>query len=123
VEGRVINQPQHKGSIPMHRLLSQFFAFCLFTASVPGPVLAHEGHKVAAEGTGVVNSIDVAKHSINVSHAPIRALKWPSMTMDFPVDPEVDLSNVKPGMKINFELVNTETGEIEIHELHPVAGK
>ncbi len=106
----------------MRRLSFLFFALCLATLAVPDAGSAHEGHKVAAEGTGVVNSVNIAKRSINVSHTPIRALKWPAMTMDFPVDPEVDLSKVKPGMKIRFELVNTESGDIEIHELQPLGG-
>src|SRR5690242_4837589 len=74
---------------------------------VPSPsvLLVHEGHAAAAEGSGTVNSVDIEKHKINISHAPIRALHWPSMTMDFPVSAEVDLSQVKQGSRVNFTLI------------------
>ena len=37
------------------------------------------------EGQGKINSIDSEKYSVNITHEPIEALKWPGMTMDFPV--------------------------------------
>lgn len=56
------------------------------------------------EGQGKINSIDVEKHSVNVTHQPIEALKWPAMTMDFPVAKDVDLSGFKAGDSIAFTL-------------------
>lgn len=88
----------------------------------PGVLPVHEGHAAAAEGSGTVNSVDMEKHKINISHAPIRALHWPSMTMDFPVNPEVDLSQVKQGSKVNFTLIR-DGSVLEIHSIQPVAGK
>lgn len=89
----------------------------------PGVIQVHEGHAAAAEGSGTVNSVDAEKHKINISHAPIRALHWPSMTMDFPVSPEVDLSQVRQGAKVRFKLVRAESGTLEIHSIQPAAGK
>lgn len=54
--------------------------------------------------SGKVNSIDPAKHTINITHEPIKALGWPSMTMDFPVNASIDLKAIKPGEKIDFSL-------------------
>src|SRR5262245_66616285 len=72
--------------------------------------LVHEGHAGAAQASGVVNTIDAAHRKVNVSHGSIRQLGWPAMTMDFPVSADVDLTTVKPGMKVNFTLVKGSGG-------------
>jgi len=56
------------------------------------------------QGTGKINSIDAAGHTINVSHDPIKALGWPKMKMQFPVDAGVDLSGFKAGDAVTFTL-------------------
>jgi Cu/Ag efflux protein CusF len=78
----------------------------------------HEGH-AGAQASGSVNSVDAATHSINISHAPIRSIGWPAMTMDFPVDPGVDLSAFKAGQKITFTLVRAKDGSYEVHAIQP----
>ena len=72
--------------------------------------LVHEGHAGAAHASGVVNTIDATQRKVNVSHTSIKQLGWPAMTMDFPVSPDVDLTRVKPGMKVNFTLVKGSGG-------------
>jgi Cu/Ag efflux protein CusF len=72
--------------------------------------LVHEGHAGAAHASGVVNTIDAAHRKVNVSHGSIKQLGWPAMTMDFPVSADVDLTTVKPGMKVNFTLVKGSGG-------------
>ena len=57
-----------------------------------------------AEGTGILNSIDADKKQVNVSHDPMPALSWPSMTMALPVTSKVDLGSLKAGDKIAFKL-------------------
>jgi len=52
--------------------------------------MADSGH-AHAQGTGTVNAVDAAAHKVNVSHAPIPAIGFPAMTMDFAVAPSVDL--------------------------------
>ena len=70
--------------------------------------------------TGKVNSVDPAKHTVNVTHEPIKDLGWPSMTMDFPVSPTLDLSAIKPGEKIRFSLGRTDaSGNRRIEQLQP----
>ena len=47
-----------------------------------GPVqLVHEGHAGGAEANGVINAVDPAHHTINLSHGSIKALGWPAMGM------------------------------------------
>jgi plastocyanin len=57
-----------------------------------------------AEATGKLNSVDAEKHSINVSHDPIKTLGWPKMKMEFSVDKSIDLSGFKAGDAISFTL-------------------
>jgi Cu(I)/Ag(I) efflux system protein CusF len=83
--------------------------------------LVHEGHKGATAASGVVNAIDTAQRKVNVSHGSIKSLGWPAMTMDFPVNQDVDLSTVKAGMKVNFTLVKGANGAWVVDTLKPAS--
>jgi Cu(I)/Ag(I) efflux system periplasmic protein CusF len=85
--------------------------------------LVHEGHKGATAASGVVNAIDTAQRKVNVSHGSIKSLGWPAMTMDFPVNQDVDLSTVKAGMKVNFTLVKGSNGAWVVDTLKPATGQ
>jgi Cu/Ag efflux protein CusF len=56
-------------------------------------------------GHGTVNSVDAAGGKVNLSHDPIKTLKWPKMTMDFTVQDPAMLKDIKPGMEVDFELM------------------
>lgn len=56
------------------------------------------------QGTGKVNSVDAQKHSINITHEPIKALGWPKMKMEFSVDSSVDLTGIQAGDAVTFSL-------------------
>lgn len=67
----------------------------------------HDQQDVAADmvqATGKINSIDIAKGTINITHDPVEALGWPKMTMGFPVEERVDLSSLKAGDTVSFAL-------------------
>lgn len=68
-------------------------------ASAAAPVDAK-----AVQATGKINSVDVSKGSLNVTHDPIKALGWPKMKMEFSVDKGVDLSGLKAGDAVTFSL-------------------
>jgi Cu/Ag efflux protein CusF len=55
---------------------------------------------------------------IRVSHGPIDALGWPSMTMVFNVRPLVDLDQVEAGQDIRFALVQEHAGEYVIEHIY-----
>jgi Cu/Ag efflux protein CusF len=55
-------------------------------------------------GEGTVNSVNASKGEININHGPIPSLKWPSMTMDFPVEDPKLLDKVQKGDKVRFGL-------------------
>ncbi len=56
------------------------------------------------QGTGKIISLDADKHSMKVTHDPIKSLSWPKMTMTFSVDSSVDLSGYQAGDAIGFTL-------------------
>jgi Cu/Ag efflux protein CusF len=80
--------------------------------------MAHEGHN-DAHGTGTVNSVDPAQHKVNLSHNPIPEIGWPSMTMEFPVAPSIDLKAIKPGTRVNFTIEQQPGGMYEIRAIVP----
>jgi len=79
---------------------------------------AHDGHN-DAHGTGTVNSINAAQHTLNISHNPIPAIGWPAMTMDFHAAPNVDLKALKPGAKVNFTIEQGKDGMYEVQAISP----
>jgi Cu/Ag efflux protein CusF len=67
--------------------------------TVPGkPVAA----ATSVQGKGVINKIDNAAGSINITHEAIALLQWPAMTMDFKVADRKLLGNLKAGQGIVF---------------------
>ena len=83
--------------------------------------MAH-GPENDAHGSGTVNSVDLAQHKLNMNHGPIPEIGWPSMTMDFPVAPSVDLKAIKPGTRVNFTIKKQPGGMYEIKTITPVGG-
>ncbi len=77
-----------------------------------------QGEKAA--GVGTVNSVNAAERKLNLSHEPIPAIKWPSMTMDFPAASSVDLSQVKPGAKVRFNLIRGANGTYTVDSISPM---
>jgi Cu/Ag efflux protein CusF len=83
--------------------------------------MAH-GPENDAHGSGTVNSVDSARHKLNMNHGPIPEIGWPSMTMDFPVAPSVDLKAIKPGTRVNFTIKKQPGGMYEIKAITPAGG-
>jgi Cu/Ag efflux protein CusF len=69
-------------------------------------------------GHGTVNSVDAAGGKVNLSHDPIKTLKWPKMTMDFTVHDPTMLKDIKPGMEVDFELMKI-VGTYQITKIAP----
>jgi len=84
--------------------------------------MAHEGHS-DTHGTGTVNSVDPAQHKVNLSHNPIPEIGWPSMTMEFPVAPSIDLKAIKPGTRVNFTIEQQPGGMYEIRAIAPAGAR
>jgi Cu(I)/Ag(I) efflux system membrane fusion protein len=87
------------------------------TAPAPAPAQA-AGIKVE----GVINAVDLPGHKLNLNHAPIPALGWPAMTMDFSVAEAVSLKDLAPGMKVEFDLLQRDPVTYEITAVRVAGG-
>jgi Cu(I)/Ag(I) efflux system membrane fusion protein len=74
-------------------------------------------HKsVGHQAQGVLVAVN-GDGTVSITHEPIPALKWPSMTMDFALANPSLASNIKPGSSISFEIVERGQGEWVITRL------
>ena len=85
----------------------------LALAAASGAAVAQSPHPA----TGVVKKIDAAKGTVTLAHDPIKSLNWPAMTMDFRVRDKASLATLKPGQKIEFELVEEKKGSYVINRI------
>jgi Cu(I)/Ag(I) efflux system membrane fusion protein len=83
--------------------------------SIPEQATRQETGPVFASGR--VESVDLDRNRIRVSHGPIDQLGWPSMTMEFDVLPGVDLNRVREEQDIRFTLKQQHAGEYVIAQL------
>lgn len=63
------------------------------------------------QSQGVITAMDTDKRKITLKHEPIPELNWPSMTMGFPVAPEVNLEGVSKGDTVTFTLTPSGSGQ------------
>ena len=89
-----------------------------------GPALAqdHEEHGDHGDGiaaVGVVNSIDAAGRSVNVTHEPIPDIGWPSMTMDMSLSDNASLDGIEEGAAVMFTLKKGPDGIYQIDTIMP----
>ena len=75
------------------------------------------GTPAAHKATGVVKKVDAAKSTVTLAHDPVKSLNWPAMTMDFRVRDTASLATLKPGQKIEFELVEEKKGSYVISRI------
>jgi Cu(I)/Ag(I) efflux system protein CusF len=76
----------------------------LLAAMLSIPLLAFAQGQ-AHKGVGVVKSVDPTKPGVTLAHEPIASLRWPAMTMGFLVKDKALLEKMKPGAKVEFEMV------------------
>ena len=78
---------------------------------------------VTHHGEGSVEAVDPAHSGVTLAHDPIASLKWPAMTMDFKVKDPVVLRALKPGQRIQFDMLDGGEGEWVIVRVQPAAAK
>ncbi len=71
------------------------------------------------KGQGTVNKLDVLTGSVNLTHDPIKSLGWSGMTMDFKVKNKATLDKIKPGTKVDFEVIKEADGAFVITRITP----
>ncbi len=96
----------------------------MLSTSMTLPVRAHEGENHSAvpqtaEGEGVVKAIDSKAGTITIKHGPIAAIKWPAMTMTFPVASPSILNGITVDKKIRFVLEN-DHGKPTVSSISPL---
>lgn len=74
----------------------------------------------ANTGVGTVNRVDVQNGKINLTHGPIKSLGWPGMTMDFRVGDRALLDGIRPGEKVEFDVVKQGPGQFYIGRISPM---
>lgn len=80
-------------------------------------LLPEQQERGSVFASGLVEEIDLGNRRIRVSHGPIDALGWPSMTMVFDVRPAVDLTKVQVRQDIRFALVQEHAGEYVMEKI------
>jgi Cu(I)/Ag(I) efflux system membrane fusion protein len=99
-------------------------------ASSPRPDgTAHGEHRTSGKamvqghhGEGSIEAMDWARSTVTISHGPIASLGWPPMTMDFRVRDPALLRALKPGQKVDFDMVEEPAGEYVIVHIRLAAG-
>ncbi|MBI2313938.1 MAG: copper-binding protein [Betaproteobacteria bacterium] len=72
------------------------------------------------KGQGAVEAVDSVAGKLKLNHGPINSLKWPAMTMEFPVKDKKILKGVKPGMRVEFELAPDKDKNYAVIRIKPV---
>ena len=85
----------------------------LVLAAAAGTAAAQTTHPA----TGVVKKVDAGKGTVTLAHDEVKSLKWPAMTMDFRVRDKASLAALKPGQKVEFELVEEKKGSYVISRI------
>ena len=64
--------------------------------------------------------MDWAHATVTIAHDPITSLNWPAMTMDFRATDPALLQPLKPGQKVDFEMIEEPPGEYVIVRIQSV---
>ncbi|HEX8874369.1 MAG TPA: efflux RND transporter periplasmic adaptor subunit [Nitrosospira sp.] len=71
-------------------------------------------------GVGSIEAMDWAHATVTIAHDPIASLNWPAMTMDFRARDPALLRPLKPGQKVDFEIIEGAAGEYVIVRIQPI---
>lgn len=72
---------------------------------------------ITAQGHGVLKKISVGNDTVTIAHEPIKALGWPGMVMDFKVKDAAALGHLKPGQRVDFEVVQAADGTYAVSHI------
>ena len=72
---------------------------------------------------GIINSVNAAAGTVNITHQPIKALGWPGMTMDFGVQNPSLLKGLAAGKTVNFNVTKDPAGRYVITKIAVVQAK
>lgn len=87
---------------------------------LPGAAAQEQLEPEPPAAFGTINSVDVNRRKISLSHEPIPDINWPPMLMEFEANPTVDLSQLRPGTRVHFSLTRDKNGTWIIDEITPI---
>lgn len=70
--------------------------------------------------TATINSVMIEHRMVNLDHAEIEDWGWPSMTMDFNVADDIDISQLSAGMSLHLQITKLDTGDYMVNTIHIV---
>ena len=73
-------------------------------ASLGATLSRLEGSVAAHRGRGRVKAVNAGEGRVELDHEPIAAMQWPAMSMGFIVEDKAQLSGLKPGDAVEFEV-------------------
>ena len=68
---------------------------------------------------GEVKKVDIEAGKVTIKHGEIKHMDMPGMTMVLTVKDKTLLTNIKPGEKINFMVIN-EGGRLVVTDIQPI---
>ena len=71
-------------------------------------------------GQGKINSISPDANTVNIAMGPVKALGWPSMSMNFLLQNTAMLNGHKTGEVVNFNFAKDTAGGYIITKITPV---
>ncbi len=81
------------------------------------PIKLNQRRAKTVFASGKIEAVDTKKSRVRISHGPIDELGWPGMTMEFDTLPNVDLSAIREGQEVRFQLVQEHAGEYAIKSI------
>lgn len=63
---------------------------------------------------GRVNQVKTDQQKVNLDHEPVDVWDWPTMTMDFPVSDDVDISQFRKDRDVQVLVLKNDNGSIQI---------
>lgn len=67
--------------------------------------------EVLHRGTGKVLLVDASSGYVELDHDPIASLRWPRMSMGFQAQDGAQLSSLRPGDRVEFEMYAKPNGD------------
>lgn len=108
----------------MKKLLIGLVASAFLSIAV-APTYANDEHHLKTEEQksyvvkGEVIAIDKDASKVKLKHEAVPELKWPAMTMFFPVADKSQLDTLKVGDQVEFEFAKTTSGPV-INQIKPI---
>ena len=78
-----------------------------------------EPDKERVWASGQITDLMAEHHMITISHQPVEQWNWPSMVMNFNLDPTLDMTALEQGQSIEFEMEKTEQDQYLITSIMP----